>query len=184
MHVLSAPPAFVLSQDQTLQYEEFKQLSNKASNNFVQNYTLLPPIPTGPDRGRVASAGPPGGRSIVPTLHSDPDCQTSIARLALAPSLHAARPVSPDPTGSLYPDFPGEPSTLTPSTLPVKGWTTAAPAPSVKGPKDTGRCSGRQEGMGVEVSVFSFQFSVRFQSGGCVCASPKGRVRPALDTGS
>ena len=80
LHVLSAPPAFVLSQDQTLQYKEsHSALSNQASNEAPSGITrCFPPFQPGPPEDvSPPPTGPGGSLPKLPLAHSDPNCQST-----------------------------------------------------------------------------------------------------------
>src|SRR5690606_1675954 len=67
----------------------------------------------------------PGGRSIFPTLRSDPNCQIQrYARLALAPSSQRQPGSFTHPAANLTARFPGEPSIIPPTPAAVKGVRT------------------------------------------------------------
>src|SRR5690606_6406711 len=155
LHVLSAPPAFVLSQDQTLQYKEtHSALSNQPSNEAPSGITrCFPPPPPGPPGGRAASTHRPRGVASETSPRSlRPELSIHRARLALAPASKAARPShrpEPPPESICFarpPRSPGEPYILPPLRSAVKGRRGIISVPAVKGPNHIGTGGRSQVG--------------------------------------
>jgi hypothetical protein len=89
LHVLSTPPAFILSQDQTLQFRSFRLPGGLApGRRFIRNPLPAPPTPRRAPRARKHAADftlPLSGfqrTDAVPFLEANPDSNHLPARLS------------------------------------------------------------------------------------------------------